>query len=88
MLYEAIRQTRPKLHCFGHLHEGYGVQYMDWETESAGSVSRDPKVGRFASEDGRTLLANAAIMDEGEHKNNEPWIVRLDAGAYVIASSS
>ncbi|KAK0717545.1 Metallo-dependent phosphatase-like protein [Lasiosphaeria miniovina] len=25
ILYDAIYQARPKLHCFGHIHEGYGV---------------------------------------------------------------
>ncbi|KAK0708296.1 Metallo-dependent phosphatase-like protein [Lasiosphaeris hirsuta] len=62
MLYNAIRQARPKLHCFGHLHEGYGF----------GSLK--PR----AWEDGCTVLVNAAVMGHGEENNNKPWVVRLE----------
>jgi len=30
MLFEAIRLAKPRLHCFGHIHEGYGAQEMCW----------------------------------------------------------
>lgn len=29
-LFRAIERTRPRLHCFGHLHEGRGIQVMSW----------------------------------------------------------
>ncbi len=30
MLFEATRRARLKLHRFGHIHEGYGVQEVTW----------------------------------------------------------
>ncbi|KAK4444172.1 Ser Thr phosphatase family [Podospora aff. communis PSN243] len=79
-LYKAISRTKPKLHCFGHIHEGYGAQDMDWGIEKVGPVSRDMSVALDAPKEGHTLLVNAAIQNHGEAVNNEPWIVKLELG--------
>lgn len=31
-LLRAMRRCRPKLHCFGHIHEGWGAQKVTWAT--------------------------------------------------------
>ncbi|KAL8757018.1 MAG: hypothetical protein Q9199_002528 [Rusavskia elegans] len=36
-LLRAVRRCRPRLHCFGHIHEGWGAQRNDWV--EGGSVS-------------------------------------------------
>jgi len=83
MLCAAIQQARPKLHCFGHLHEGYGVQEVVWKPEGMGmeleAASRD-SAEPWVWKDGRTMLVNAAIMNHGEEDNNKPWVVRLQLG--------
>jgi hypothetical protein len=33
-LRRAIARVKPKLHCFGHVHRGYGAQLIDWDTSS------------------------------------------------------
>ncbi|KAK4150289.1 Metallo-dependent phosphatase-like protein [Chaetomidium leptoderma] len=81
MLFEAIRRTKPKLHCFGHLHEGYGIQEIDWRGDGPGGdaegvlgpVCPVPKPG-----DGKTVMVNAAIMNHGDEENNKPWILSMD----------
>ncbi|KAG8156973.1 hypothetical protein KVR01_013195 [Diaporthe batatas] len=82
-LWAAIERTRPRLHCFGHIHEGYGSQVVQWEdpngmkigdvsaTESGADVSSLPPPTR-----GTTLLLNAAIMSHGGNKN-KPWVVDI-----------
>ncbi|KAK0657999.1 Metallo-dependent phosphatase-like protein [Cercophora newfieldiana] len=86
MLYAAIRRVKPRIHCFGHIHEGYGVQGVSWGPVTdvvEELVSRDPgkAVVVEGSEDrGRTVLINAAIMNHGEEANNKPWVVSLDLG--------
>jgi hypothetical protein len=79
MLYDAARRSRPKLHCFGHVHEGYGFQQVRWKPQEMelGPVSRDSTELRVG-EDGRTVLVNAAAMNHGEENNNKPWVVRLE----------
>ncbi|KAL2837760.1 metallophosphoesterase domain-containing protein [Aspergillus pseudoustus] len=29
-LFEAIAQSRPRMHCFGHIHEGWGAKLVTW----------------------------------------------------------
>jgi predicted phosphodiesterase len=29
-LLRAVRRARPRLHCFGHIHEGYGAEVVAW----------------------------------------------------------
>ena len=29
-LRRALHRVRPKMHCFGHIHEGYGIEVVDW----------------------------------------------------------
>ncbi|KAI8934747.1 hypothetical protein NX059_008435 [Plenodomus lindquistii] len=37
-LLRASRRCRPKLHCFGHIHEGWGAQLVSWsESEELGA---------------------------------------------------
>jgi hypothetical protein len=78
MLYKAVRQAKPRVHCFGHLHEGYGMQDVAWDTERVSEVSRDSKKP-YVWKDGRTAFVNAAVMNHGEEKNS-PWAVSLDLG--------
>ncbi|KAK3356736.1 Ser/Thr protein phosphatase family protein [Lasiosphaeria hispida] len=76
MLFEAIRRTMPKLHCFGHLHEGYGVQTIEWGG-GEGVLGKPSSTTEFVeAEDGKTALVNAAIMG-GQGKNNGPWVVDM-----------
>lgn len=32
-LLRSIRRTRPLLHCFGHIHESFGAQVVDWQDD-------------------------------------------------------
>ena len=33
-LRRALHRVRPKMHCFGHIHEGYGIEVVDWNETS------------------------------------------------------
>jgi hypothetical protein len=91
MLYAAVREAKPMVHCFGHLHEGYGVQDVSWSSgtdgedgsgadEMAGAVRKNSEETMLAGAVGHTLLVNAAIMIHGEEENNRPWLVNLGLG--------
>jgi len=32
-LFRALRRTKPALHVFGHVHNGYGAEYIKWKNE-------------------------------------------------------
>lgn len=73
-LYKAIRRTRPALHCFGHIHEGYGAQTLDSTEESFGQLQKD---GVLSARGRTTLLVNAAIQTR-DGPPNKPWVVDLE----------
>lgn len=37
-LLAAVRRARPRVHCFGHIHEGHGVLLMPWEDEDESTM--------------------------------------------------
>jgi hypothetical protein len=72
LLYNVIRQAKPKLYCFSHLHKGCGFQEILWKPQGIelGVVFRDSAESQ-AWGDGRTVLVNAAVMNHGEEHNNK-----------------
>ncbi|ETS73715.1 hypothetical protein PFICI_14661 [Pestalotiopsis fici W106-1] len=84
-LFRAIQRVRPLLHCFGHIHEGYGAQFASWEQGNAlalHQVESELENGLrrliFTEVMSRgTLLINAALKVHGSQQNNHPWILTL-----------
>lgn len=57
-LARALERVKPRLCCFGHIHEGWGAAKMDWD-------SRRLDVNTLNADGGgkETLLVNAAINE-------------------------
>lgn len=77
-LWEHIERTKPRLHCFGHIHEGYGASVANWRNSGGCALEERKNNILKAGQGGQTLLVNAAVMTRGEEENNEPWVVDLD----------
>ena len=92
-LARAVERCKPRLHCFGHIHESWGAQLRSWTTKEAKSIERsnqemlDERAARVdVSKDGEqalqwgeeTLFVNASIMNVNYRPVNAPWIVDLD----------
>lgn len=92
-LLRAVTRCKPRLHCFGHIHEGWGAGRMDWERESFGQVETFKSHmldNRYAGVDiskggenplkwgQETLFVNASIMDVRYNPTNAPWVVDID----------
>lgn len=71
-LYQAIARTKPTLHCFGHIHEGYGAQILDSEDSFKEVAEADVLT---AAGDHATLLVNAAIQTPEGTPNNKMRVV-------------
>lgn len=87
-LLEAVARARPRMHCFGHIHEGYGTMVMSWDeggseegfgaTIARAGIEKDGAAQRVKLVPGHdTLMVNAAIMDDRNQPSNAPWIVDL-----------
>ena len=89
-LMTAVSRARPKLYCFGHIHEGHGAELVEWKEDKF-------KIGQDAIEarelqpivfpqslcpnikhGKQTLMVNAAIMTLRYKPVNAPWLVDLD----------
>ena len=93
-LRRAVERTRPKLHVFGHIHEGYGAGKMDWGTGNFEQFKSDPEdmldnrcaYYNATSEDGgeelrvgeETIFVNASVVTVRYKPVNAPWVVDLD----------
>jgi len=40
-LLRAVSRARPRIHAFGHIHEGWGAQIGEWKQRSSGSSAVD-----------------------------------------------
>ncbi|KAK6841194.1 hypothetical protein PG989_010248 [Apiospora arundinis] len=84
-LWQAVQRSKPLLHCFGHIHEGYGAQSLKWAGEGNSILSDAPYqsfphyrcIEQRPQPGDQTLMVNAAIMNH-DGNNNVPWIVELD----------
>lgn len=91
-LRHAVQRCRPRLHCFGHIHEGWGAEKRNWSKQTTEKIEVDH--GRNLaqrssyldlSDSGselrfgeETVFVNAAIMNKSYRPRNAPWIVDLD----------
>lgn len=92
-LLRAVTRCKPRLHCFGHIHEGWGAGRIDWKTKAFEQVEIAKsqafedrcacvdisKVGGKPLQWGQeTLFVNASIMDVRYRPTNAPWVVDID----------
>ena len=92
-LLQAVKRCRPRLHCFGHIHEGWGAERYDWSRNTSEPVrtqqalvleNRCAQVN-IAQDSERplkfgdeTIFVNGAIMNVNYSPRNAPWVVDLD----------
>ncbi|QSS54690.1 serine/threonine phosphatase [Histoplasma capsulatum var. duboisii H88] len=72
LVFEALARARPRLHCFGHLHEGWGAKLVTWapadQMSAASSYSAD--IGEARSvlvADLSTLRGGSGLEHDGQH---------------------
>jgi len=76
----ATRRARPRLYCFGHIHEGYGTKLINWESGKEDALTNSYPEGNtvpigFGKE---TLMVNAVIRDGKNEAVNSPWLIDLE----------
>lgn len=87
-LAKAISRSKPLLHCFGHIHEGWGAQIRTWQHEAPHKYAdhrveaeRTEKVAYIDATQiqagSQCLFVNAAIMDISYLPSQSPWLVDL-----------
>ncbi len=92
-LFYAVKRCQPRLHAFGHIHEGWGAMRVNWDLMTSERINSNCEMvvragaafidishdGDMPLEFGKdTLFVNAAIMDLLYDPTNAPWVVDLD----------
>ncbi|RMZ90811.1 hypothetical protein DV736_g1947, partial [Chaetothyriales sp. CBS 134916] len=89
-LRRAVERAKPRMNCFGHIHEAWGALTKDWSgagdhdehyhqpdaAECVGQMGAyiDATALRAGQE---TLFINASIMDRSYKPRQSPWIVDM-----------
>ncbi|KAL4929683.1 Metallo-dependent phosphatase-like protein [Aspergillus undulatus] len=85
-LFEAIARSRPQMHCFGHIHEGWGAKL----SKVLGKLSQvDPRVRVIETshctrdagpleKNSQTLFVNAAIEGSDGLPTQPLWLVDIE----------
>lgn len=92
-LLKAAARARPRLHVFGHIHEGYGAERLNWATKKSTRIEQDPETvleNRSAYCDvssasvqplrfgEETLFVNASVVSLRYDPRNAPWVIDID----------
>lgn len=92
-LLRAVTRCKPRLHCFGHIHEGWGAGISNWDERSfekmevlKSHVFDNRCAAVDVSEGGQrslkwgqeTLFVNASVMDVRYNPTNAPWLIDID----------
>lgn len=95
-LLKACTRARPRLHVFGHIHEGYGAVRHNWATNTTETIQlQDPETVQeqrscYYNLSGgdrplvfgeETLFVNASVVTVRYHADNAPWVVDLELPA-------
>ncbi|XRM39982.1 hypothetical protein ABZX51_003309 [Aspergillus tubingensis] len=95
-LYRAVKRARPRLHVFGHIHEGYGATRREWSSgnesviqcdkertleERCARVDVSGEGGNGLRVGEETLFVNASVVTVQYHPLNAPWVVEMDLPA-------
>lgn len=81
-LRRALWRTRPKLHVFGHLHEGRGAQVVRWDTESKWVRWREGRVVEWV-EPGGGKMSLVDLTGSSSKGESGKWKVVVDEGKGV-----
>lgn len=90
-LRRAVERCKPRLHCFGHIHEDWGATIKDWTKEERDSEDRIKCPSRkelvknmiayyeatWPQPGKETLFVNASIMTVEYEPLQAPWLVDL-----------
>jgi Icc-related predicted phosphoesterase len=77
----AVQRTRPRLHCFGHIHEGRGAMRVVWEDGDggeAGMVDGLADSGDALRVDLEGAGIDSLLVNAAMHGENKGWLVNME----------
>lgn len=72
LLFEAVERARPRLHCFGHIHVGWGAKLVAWRGDAAATGDGEPARTHFSAIDNDKSVAVASLASVQPGKFDTP----------------
>lgn len=84
MLFRAIARARPRIHCFGHVHNGWGARLATWRLSTIENLTYFNAIDHKNSYmvDNLLTLAGSQLENAEEREEREIRIARLRRQAY------
>ncbi|KAK8217306.1 hypothetical protein M8818_001559 [Zalaria obscura] len=65
-LLRALMRVRPLLHCFGHIHEGWGAERVAWSSSASEVAQRPDSEAGFLDQGWREATSGVRAVPDGE----------------------
>lgn len=75
-LFSAIAKTKPKVHCFGHIHESWGARKVAWRDDLDDA---DQALTHFTAIDNGALETMQSLQKLAEQEHRDSITCELDA---------
>jgi len=66
-LFAAIAKAKPRVHCFGHIHESWGAKLVQWRPE----LSDEPSHFTDIDNDGSKLIESRTTFNNGKYDDED-----------------
>jgi Icc-related predicted phosphoesterase len=89
-LFAAVAKAQPKIHCFGHVHEGWGAKLVTWRSQISSNPSHFTDIDNDRSMIIETLLSmnGSRFESPDEKRTREAKVAEKNLQGYCQVSSS
>ncbi|KAL7917399.1 Metallo-dependent phosphatase-like protein [Trichoderma austrokoningii] len=89
-LFAAVAKAQPRIHCFGHVHEGWGAKLVTWRSQISSNPSHFTDIDNDRSTNIETLLSMRGSKFESpeDKKTREKKVANYSSRGYCQISSS
>ncbi|KAK7966190.1 uncharacterized protein PG986_000467 [Apiospora aurea] len=78
-LYAAVAQSRPLIHCFGHIHEAWGAKFVQWKETSSTGARRSARLSTHTDIDPDKTVILEQVQDLFARKNDDAATIEAKA---------
>lgn len=89
-LFTAVAKAQPRIHCFGHVHEGWGAKVVTWRSQISNNPSHFTSIDNDRSTNIETLssINGSRFESPGQKETREKRIAEHNLRGYYQVSSS
>lgn len=75
-LFESVRKARPRVHCFGHIHEAWGAYLAKWKAD--GNEGEFKRVAQAIDEEASNSILKLTKFKPSRVDEEDVWNAKMD----------